>query len=269
MRFFISIILEEDVHMRYFVLFILICSAVTFHQPIFAQLTITEQARADLAKLNFTQDEGAKLQAIYAWHTLDNQQDEQITNAKATYAEHVRRIRDAISDIHHDEITKASNAYSNVKAKYQKLLDTYKALSQTYRSLQGTKKSTLKKSIKQQLDSMRPAVYLARDDISRFYKTMQKEKHIRIQLVSKFRKKWASLQVKHTKINTTRAKVTMMQHALQAEWKTLIKQKDHSIAVASLNECEQWTKQIQRLKTSILDQESAIVDAINSLIKQM
>lgn len=253
--------------MRWTLVFIIATMCVSINQSVFANVIITEENRTFLSEQHADRNFQLKLQSFYTWHVNDQQTQEEMQLARDRNTELTTRVEQAIREVDLIVITKFETQYNNVRTKHDKLLTAYKKLTQQYAAIKLLNKSPIKKTIQTELDIIRPAVYLARSEINRSSKQLQQVRKVRTSRIAQLRKQLQATQSKKIKILSSRSALTPTNQLLQAEWRSLTKQKDRSQGTVTLNKCIQLSNELTDRKSSILLLEKQLETELNSILR--
>lgn len=253
--------------MRVVLFFIIVTMCISVNQSVFANVIITEENRTFLSVQHVDPNFQLKLQTFYTWHVNDQQTQEEMQHARDRNTELTTRVEQAIREVDRIVISKVETQYNNVRTKHDKLLTAYKKLTQQYAAVKLLNKSPIKKTIQTELDIIRPAVYLARSEINRSLKQLQQVRKVRTTRMAQLRKQLQTTQYTKTKILSSRSALSPTNQLLQAEWRSLSKQKDRSQGTATLNKCLQLSTELTNRKASILQLEKKLETELISLLR--
>ena len=254
--------------MRWILFSIIMTMCLSGNQSVFANVIITEENRSFLSTQYNDTDFQKKLQSFYTWHTNDQQTQFDMQTARERNNERTSQAEQAIREVDSSVINKYETQYNSVRAKHEKLLSTYKKLTQQYATVKLLNKSPIKKAIQTELDIIRPAVYFARSDINQSLKKLQQVRKTRTTRMAQLRKQLQSIQTKKSKVLAVRSALTPVNQLLEAEWRSLSKQKDRSLGTVTLNKCISLATELTMRKSTILQLEKQIETELTILLQR-
>jgi ABC-type phosphate transport system auxiliary subunit len=255
--------------MRHFVILLLIASLFSIQQNSYAALQISEAQRLTFDQFFTDEPLHAKWTALLQSLPESENMDLQIITAQTAFKAGSSRIKVAINNIDDTRIKQLENNYATLQRKYAPLLTHYKSLNVQFSTLPVKAASAFRKSIRLQINTLRPAVFIARTSLSSSRNRVQTARKLRAMKMTTARTKWRSLQGSARNFTLSKARIKLQESHLRTEWKSLLKQKDRSTAAVSLAICSKFSIQLASMKHTYLNQLVALNQQMNLFLKQL